>query len=92
MRPLMARVTKRQELAQAGPVKVPAYPDGLTQREVEVLRAVAAGKSNPEVAEELFISLNTVARHLTNIFGKIGATNRVEAANYAARQGLSIPS
>ena len=46
---------------------------------------MAAGKSNPEVAEELFISLNTVERHLTNIFGKIGATNRVEVANYATR-------
>jgi DNA-binding NarL/FixJ family response regulator len=56
---------------------------------VEVLRSLASGKSNLEIAEELFISLNTVARHLTNIFGKIGATNRVEAANYASRHGLS---
>ena len=57
-----------------------------------MLRAMASGKSNLEIAEELFISINTVARHLTDSFGKIGATNRVEAANYAARQGLSIPS
>jgi len=89
MRPLMERATERLERAQSAPVRVPAYPDGLTQREVEVLRSLASGKSNLEIAEELFISLNTVARHLTNIFGKIGATNRVEAANYASRHGLS---
>ena len=92
MQPSLERAIVLKEKAEAGPVRAPTYPDGLTQREVEVLRAVASGKSNPEVAEELFISLNTVARHLTNIFGKIGVTNRVEAANYAARQGLASDS
>jgi len=68
--------------------KAPAYPDGLTQREVEVLRLVATGMSNPEIAQELFISSNTVKRHLTNIFSKTSATGRAEAAVYAAQHDL----
>jgi predicted ATPase/DNA-binding CsgD family transcriptional regulator len=63
---------------------------GLSQRELEVLRLVAAGKSNPEVAAELYISVNTVYRHVSNIFSKIGASNRVEAATYARSHGLVI--
>jgi DNA-binding NarL/FixJ family response regulator len=48
-----------------------------------------AGKSNPEIAEILFTSLNTVNRHVTNIFNKTGTVNRVEAALYADRSGLT---
>jgi DNA-binding NarL/FixJ family response regulator len=66
----------------------PAYPDGLTEREVEVLRLVALGKSNREIAEELFISLNTVGHHVSNILNKTGAANRAGVATYAARHGL----
>ena len=61
----------------------PELPDGLTARECEVLAHVAEGKSNRDIGEELFISDRTVARHLTNIFHKIGLTNRTEAARYA---------
>jgi pimeloyl-ACP methyl ester carboxylesterase/DNA-binding CsgD family transcriptional regulator len=60
----------------------------LSPRELEVLRLVAAGRSNQQVADELVISLNTVARHLSNIFDKIGASNRAEAAAFAARHRL----
>lgn len=67
---------------------VAEYPDGLTRREVEVLRVLAQGKTNPEIGEELFISLNTVTRHLSHIYTKTGAANRVEAAIYAANHGL----
>jgi DNA-binding CsgD family transcriptional regulator len=88
MQPSLERAVALKERAEAGPVRAPAYPDGLTQREVEVLRSMASGKSNLEIAEELFISINTVARHLTNSFGKIGATNRVEATRYAIQHGL----
>ena len=88
MRPLVERVTKRLERIQAQLEVAPAYPDGLTQREVEVLRLIAAGKSNPEIGQELFISLNTVARHVSNIFAKTTSSNRAEAAAYAVRQGL----
>ena len=86
MRPLIERVIALQERAETGPVRGPVYPDGLTPREVEVLRLIAAGKSNSEIAEQLFISVNTVARHLTNIYTKTGVANRTEAAIYASQK------
>jgi pimeloyl-ACP methyl ester carboxylesterase/DNA-binding CsgD family transcriptional regulator len=61
---------------------------GLTRREVEVLRLVAAGRSNRQIAQELVISVNTVDRHVSNILAKTGAANRAEAATYAIRHGL----
>jgi ATP/maltotriose-dependent transcriptional regulator MalT len=73
------------------PAPVPAIPEvlsDLSQREVEVLRLLAAGKSNREIADTLYISLNTVATHVRNILAKTGAANRTEAAAYALRRGL----
>jgi DNA-binding CsgD family transcriptional regulator len=67
----------------------PAWPAGLTEREVEVLRLIAAGCSNRAIAQALFISPNTVLRHVSNIFVKTGVANRAEAAAYATRQGLA---
>ena len=61
---------------------------GLTQREVDVLRLVAVGKSNREIADNLVISLRTVAHHVTSILNKANVSNRTEAAVYAARLGL----
>ena len=52
---------------------------------MEVLRLLAAGKSNREIADALVISYNTVERHINHIFQKTGAANRVEAATYAHR-------
>jgi DNA-binding CsgD family transcriptional regulator/pimeloyl-ACP methyl ester carboxylesterase len=70
--------------------KADAAPlDRLTSREVEVLRLIATGKSNPQIAEELVISLNTVQRHVSNILAKTGAANRTEAALYARDRGLA---
>ncbi len=66
------------------------YPGGLTKREVEVLRLIAGGRSNQEIADELVISLNTVFRHVSNIFDKTGVANRAEAAAYATRHGLVV--
>jgi pimeloyl-ACP methyl ester carboxylesterase/DNA-binding CsgD family transcriptional regulator len=63
-------------------------PLGLSAREIEVLRLVAAGKSNKQIADELVISVNTVDRHVSHILSKIGAANRAEAAAYAAKQRL----
>jgi DNA-binding CsgD family transcriptional regulator len=88
MRPLTERVVALQERAQAQPAKTPAYPDGLTQREVEVLRLIALGRSNRAIAAELVLSLRTVAHHITSILNKTNASNRTEAAAYASRHGL----
>ena len=60
----------------------------LTARETEVVRLVSAGLSNRNIAAELFISEKTVARHLSNIFTKLGLTSRAAATAYAYRHGL----
>jgi len=65
-----------------------AYPDHLTAREVEVLRLIAASRTNLEISRELVLSLRTVARHITNIYGKIGARGKADATSYAIRHGL----
>ena len=64
-------------------------PRGLTAREVEVLRLVAAGKTNPEIAGMLVLSEKTVARHLSNIFSKIDVTSRTAAAAFAFENRLT---
>jgi DNA-binding CsgD family transcriptional regulator len=61
----------------------------LTEREREILRLIATGTGNKDIARQLFISSNTVKVHLRNIFAKIGVTSRTEAALYAIREGLS---
>jgi DNA-binding CsgD family transcriptional regulator len=70
----------------------PALPGGLTDREAEVLALVAAGRSNREIAEALVLSSKTVARHLSNIFAKLGVASRTQAAAYAFEHGLATPS
>ena len=64
-------------------------PAGLSAREVEVLRLVAAGKSNAQIASTLVLSERTIARHLSNIFDKIGVPSRTAAAAYAYERGLA---
>ena len=88
MRPLMERVVERQPKAGSSPNADPAYPDGLSHREIEVLRLVAAGRTNQEIADELAITMRTVANHVANILDKTGSANRAGAATYASRQGL----
>jgi DNA-binding NarL/FixJ family response regulator len=60
----------------------------LSEREVEVLRRVAEGKDNVEIAQELFISPNTVKNHISNILAKLQIDNRIQAAVYAVRRGI----
>ena len=88
MRPLIERVAALQDRAESQPTKPPAYPDGLTEREVEVLRLIVSGKTDREICEELVVSIRTVTTHVSNIRSKIGAANRTEAAGYANRHGL----
>ena len=88
MRALEARLTVREEQKAALAPSTPAALVSLSQREVEVLCLLATGKSNQEIADALFISLNTVATHVRSILTKTGCINRTEAAAYALRHGL----
>jgi DNA-binding NarL/FixJ family response regulator len=66
-------------------------PGGLTAREVEVLRLIAAGRSNAEIADELVLSIRTVERHISTIYAKLGARGgaaRAAAAHYAVSHHL----
>lgn len=84
----MAALERRCETLREKLVTRPVYPDGLSAREVQVLQLLAAGKSNREIAETLFISPNTVANHVRGILTKTRTANRTEAAGYAVRHGL----
>ncbi|TJZ41585.1 response regulator transcription factor [Streptomyces piniterrae] len=66
-------------------------PDGLTAREVEVLRLIAEGQANPEIARTLHVSTATVKTHINNLFAKAGLRDRAQAIHYAYRHGLAQP-
>ena len=85
MLPLNDRTNVLRESAVSAPVPAPA---GLSRREMEVIRLVAAGRTDREIGEELFISIKTVGNHMSNILNKTGAANRAEAASFATRHGL----
>ena len=72
---------------QAGTVP-PGLAEPLTGRELEVLRLLAAGRSNQRIAHDLFVSLDTVKKHVTHVLGKLGAANRTEAVARARELGL----
>jgi DNA-binding NarL/FixJ family response regulator len=73
-----------QSQASVGTASFLKHP-GLSERELEVLQLIVQGMSNREIGTELTISLNTVARHVSNIFDKLGAANRTQAAAFAFR-------
>lgn len=79
-------LTRIAALGEPEPLAEP--PDELTWREVEILRLVAAGRSNREIGEQLFISEHTVANHVRSVLRKTGTANRTEAAGYAHREEL----
>jgi DNA-binding NarL/FixJ family response regulator len=87
MRALEHRITTGADPHPPSPA--PLDLDDISPREVDVLRLLAAGKSNREIADTLCISLNTVATHVRNILAKTGSANRTEAAAYAMRCGLT---
>jgi excisionase family DNA binding protein len=82
-------VAAAEEMAARATSRSGAELAGLTPREVEILRLSAAGRTNREIADALFISIPTVKRHLTTIFGKLGVSSRAEAAAFARSHGLA---
>jgi len=77
--------------APAKPAPVPAAPppDGLTQREAEILGLIAAGLTNPEIAARLFLSNHTIKTHISRIFAKTGSRDRAAAIGYAHRHNIA---
>ena len=71
-----------------GPERSAPPPDGLTQREVEILALVAQGLTNGEIAERLFLSSHTIKTHINRIFAKTGSRDRVAAIAYAQRHNI----
>ena len=87
--PPPGRAERSEARGATGGCTPPARPHGLTRREGEVLRLIAAGKSNREIAAALFLSPRTAERHVANIYLKLGAHSKAEAAAYALRHGLA---
>lgn len=69
-------------------VRVPESPEKLSEREMDVLRLIAGGKSNREIADELFLGEKTIKTHVSSILSKLGLNSRTQAALYAVRIGL----
>ena len=85
-RPTLERVAALESLiAQSSK---PRYPAGLSTREVEVLRLVAEGLTDAQVAERLFLSPRTVGQHLRSVYNKLGVNSRTAATRFAVEQGL----
>ena len=87
-RPIFERLGVARPTARLAPLHE-TYPHGLTAREVEVLRLVAAGKTNREIGAALSLSERTVNIHVTHILTKTDSSNRAAAAAFALRHGLA---
>jgi NarL family two-component system response regulator LiaR len=87
--PLDPAIARRVIRELKDPPDLPPTPDPLTEREVDVLRLVAQGLSNQEIADELVISEKTVRGHVSCILGKLHLANRTQAALHALREGLA---
>jgi DNA-binding NarL/FixJ family response regulator len=89
--PTTTRAPGTGPAAGAGAATPTPLPDDLTPREADVLRSIAAGLSNAEIAAELYISEATVKSHINHLFAKIHARSRAEAVRYAYDNGLATP-
>jgi len=89
--PSLAKLLVKDYLAQEHTSEAEKALDGLTEREQEVLRYLAEGVANNEIAEALVISAKTVARHRENIMQKLGLHSRSELVRYAIRKGIIKP-
>jgi two-component system, NarL family, response regulator LiaR len=69
-------------------VRAPASPEPLTEREADVLKLIARGRANKQIARELFVTTSTVKTHVNNLYRKLDISSRTQAALYAARIGL----
>jgi NarL family two-component system response regulator LiaR len=67
----------------------PAHGTGLTARELEVVRLIVSGRSNQEIAEELYVGYRTITTHVSNILTKLALDSRTAVAAFAIRQGLA---
>jgi DNA-binding NarL/FixJ family response regulator len=87
----LIRAAQAGAQSRGGPGPAPArdLPDGLTEREAEVLALIAQGRSNSEIAAELFVAETTVKTHVNRIFAKTQSRDRAQAAAYAHRHGLA---
>jgi DNA-binding NarL/FixJ family response regulator len=85
--------TVPEPIGRAEPSRAPAVREaGLTERELEILRALAEGCSNKQIAQRLWLAEQTVKFHLTNIYRKLDVGSRTEAVRWAYRHGLDMPS
>jgi LuxR family maltose regulon positive regulatory protein len=84
----LGRLARAFEPEAARTPAVPALVEPLSERELEVLRLLAAGKPNQAIAEDLYVSLSTVKKHVTHVLGKLGVTNRTEATARARQLGV----
>ncbi|UCD98387.1 MAG: response regulator transcription factor [Chloroflexota bacterium] len=87
--PKIARKLLR-EISSPPPEPIQEDIDPLTERELEVLKMVATGKSNQEIADELVVSEGTIRAHVSNILGKLHLASRTQATLYALRHGLAF--
>jgi DNA-binding NarL/FixJ family response regulator len=81
-------VSAALQTRHGGTAEPPALPDSLTPREAEVLKLIAAGLSNAEIAETLVVSAATVKTHVNRVFYKTGARDRAQAVRYAYKHGI----
>jgi len=86
---LLSAASRPAAPAQPGRESGTDLPDGLTQREAEILTLIAQGLTNPEIAARLFVSGHTVKTHINRIFAKTGSRDRAAAIGYAHRHGLA---